>query len=66
MGDKITLKIEERTVHGKKVKNLRKEGLTPGVVYGHGMEPIAVQADAGEVRHQRDGRNAAPQPLGFR
>lgn len=50
MGDKITLKIEERTVHGKKVKNLRKEGLTPGVVYGHGMEPIAVQADAGEVR----------------
>lgn len=50
MGEKISLKIEERTVHGKKVKNLRKEGLTPGVVYGHGMEPIAVQADAGEVR----------------
>ena len=50
MGEKITLKIDERSVHGKKVKNLRKEGLTPGVVYGHGMEPLAVQADAGEVR----------------
>lgn len=50
MGEKISLKIEERKVHGKKVKVLRKEGLTPAVVYGHGMEPMAVQADAGEVR----------------
>lgn len=50
MGDKISLKIDARDVHGKKVKNLRRAGLTPGVVYGHGMEPLAVQADAGEVR----------------
>lgn len=50
MGDKISLKVEERKVFGKKVKDLRRAGLTPGVVYGPGMEPIAVQADAGEVR----------------
>lgn len=50
MGDKVTLKIDAREVHGKKVKQLRKAGLTPGVVYGQGMEPLPIQADAGEVR----------------
>lgn len=50
MGDKVNLKIEAREVHGKKVKNLRRSGLTPGVVYGHGMEPLAIQADSAELR----------------
>lgn len=50
MGDKISLKLDVRDVHGKKVARLRKDGLTPGVVYGHGIEPLAVQADAGELR----------------
>lgn len=50
MGEKISLKIDERMVHGKKVKSLRQSGITPGVVYGHGMQPLAVQAEAGEVR----------------
>lgn len=27
MGDKITLKLSERTVHGKKVRALRREGV---------------------------------------
>ena len=49
MGDKITLKIEAREVHGKKVAQLRKEGLTPAVVYGAGMEPINVQASEKEL-----------------
>lgn len=50
MGDKVSLKIDARDVHGKKVRQLRQSGLTPGVVYGQGMEPLAIQADAGEVR----------------
>lgn len=50
MGEKISLKIDERTVHGKKVRKLRQQGITPAVVYGPGMAPIAVQADASEVR----------------
>lgn len=50
MGDKISLKVDPRDVRGKKVKNLRRSGLTPGVVYGHDMEPLPIQADAGEVR----------------
>lgn len=50
MGEKVSLKIDVREVHGKKVRKLRGQGLVPGVVYGHGMEPLAVQAEAGEVR----------------
>lgn len=49
MGDKITLNIQSRDVHGKKVKYLRREGLVPGVVYGAGMESASIQALAGEV-----------------
>ena len=45
MGDKITLKVSERTVQGKKVRQLRADGIVPGVVYGPGMEPVAVQVD---------------------
>jgi large subunit ribosomal protein L25 len=50
MGDKISLKVDVREVRGKKVGSLRKQGLTPGVVYGPGMEPLSIQADAVEVR----------------
>ena len=43
MGDKVTLKVDERDVHGKKVAKLRREGIVPAVVYGPGIEPISVQ-----------------------
>lgn len=49
MGDKITLKVDERTVHGKKVKQLRRDGIVPAVVYGPGMEPVAIQANQVEL-----------------
>lgn len=32
--DELILMAEPRTVHGKKVKRLRRDGLVPGVVYG--------------------------------
>lgn len=50
MGDKVSLKVEARDIHGKKVRDLRRAGLTPGVVYGQGMEPVLIQADSSEVR----------------
>lgn len=50
MGERITLKIENREVLGKKVAKLRKQGITPGIVYGAGVDATAVQADSGEVR----------------
>jgi large subunit ribosomal protein L25 len=34
MADALTLRAEPRTVFGKKVGRLRREGLVPGVVYG--------------------------------
>ncbi|MCB9820080.1 50S ribosomal protein L25 [Candidatus Nomurabacteria bacterium] len=46
MGNKTTLSLDERKVHGKKVAKLRSEGLVPGVVYGAEMEPISVQVAA--------------------
>lgn len=50
MGDKITLKVEERDVHGKKVAKLRDQGYTPGVVYGPGIDPMSVQVPEGELK----------------
>ncbi len=49
MGDKITLKVHDRNTHGKKVKQLRREGIVPAVVYGPGMEPVSVQVDQVEM-----------------
>ena len=43
MGEKITLKLDQRELHGKKVAKLRKEGIVPGVVYGASTDPISVQ-----------------------
>jgi len=37
------LKVEERKVLGKKVKKLRRDGITPGNVYGKEVKSTAVQ-----------------------
>lgn len=44
MGEKVKLTVEARTVTGKKVAKLRKEGLTPAVVYGSDQEATPVMA----------------------
>lgn len=46
MGDKVILTVEERTVLGKKVRKLRKEGMVPAVVYGPNFDARAVMAPA--------------------
>lgn len=46
MSDKIVLAVEERKVIGKKVRQLRKEGMVPAVVYGHDVEAKSVMAPA--------------------
>lgn len=45
MGDKVNLALDMRTAQGKKAAKLRKQGLVPGIVYGHGFEPIMVQSE---------------------
>lgn len=49
MGDKITLKLAMRELHGKKAKQLRKQGVVPAIVYGPGIDPISVQAPYNDI-----------------
>lgn len=39
-----------RKIIGKKVRFLRREGLTPVHVFGHGIDPIAVQCRTAELK----------------
>jgi large subunit ribosomal protein L25 len=43
--ESIELKATRRTVIGKQVRALRREGKLPGVVYGHRIEPLAIVMD---------------------
>lgn len=40
----ISLKLDERTMLGKKAAHLRREGMIPSVVYGGKNEPMATQS----------------------
>jgi large subunit ribosomal protein L25 len=44
--EKVILKAEKRTVTGKQVSVLRRQGLLPGVIYGYKVESTAIQMDA--------------------
>ncbi|NJM08913.1 50S ribosomal protein L25 [Candidatus Gracilibacteria bacterium] len=46
MADKLLLDVQNRVVIGKKVKDLRKQGLLPVTVYGKGVGPFSVQVEA--------------------
>jgi large subunit ribosomal protein L25 len=54
------LTAEPRTITGKKVASLRREGKVPAVVYGHGHDSQPVQLDAHELEllRRHAGRNA--------
>jgi large subunit ribosomal protein L25 len=54
------LGAEPRTITGKKVAQLRREGKVPAVVYGNGHESQPVQLDAHELEllRRHTGRNA--------
>ena len=47
--EKYELEAQERMVIGKKVKALRREGLLPAIVYGSGIDPIAITLNTKEV-----------------
>lgn len=49
--EQIELKVEKRTLVGKKVKSLRREGVIPAVLYGPKTEPIPIQCDGRELQH---------------
>jgi large subunit ribosomal protein L25 len=59
--ERPTLAAVHREVTGKRVARLRRDGLLPAVVYGHGLESDPVQLDAHEFELLR--RRAGPNAL---
>ncbi len=47
--EKIMLDVSPRTVTGKKVAQLRSDGIVPGTVYGPGIDPVNIQAAQGAL-----------------
>jgi large subunit ribosomal protein L25 len=47
--DKVELKVANREILGKKVKHLRRQGITPVHVFGHGVKSLALQCDTKEL-----------------
>jgi large subunit ribosomal protein L25 len=43
--DEIILKANRRTLIGKQVKAIRREGQLPAVIYGHHIDPISIVMD---------------------
>ena len=48
--DKIELKVTKRDILGKKVRFLRRQGVTPVHLFGHGIESMALQCDTAKLR----------------
>lgn len=49
MAERVTLEAKPRDVVGKKVRQLRRDGWVPAVVYGQ-REPITIQLENGPLR----------------
>jgi len=52
--DEIELKVAKREILGKKVKHLRRQGITPVHLFGHGIESLALQCEAKELERVLD------------
>ncbi|MBN9494266.1 50S ribosomal protein L25 [bacterium] len=46
MADRATITATPRTVLGKKVKQLRQQGILPANIYGRGLDSTAIQVDS--------------------
>lgn len=49
--ERVGLTAEKRTVIGKQVKQLRRQGWVPGVMYGHGFDPVPLRFEKKSLRH---------------
>jgi large subunit ribosomal protein L25 len=49
--EEILLSAEHRSVIGKQVKALRRQGKLPGILYGHSIEPTPILMDLRDATH---------------
>lgn len=52
--EKHQIKVDKRTVVGRKVKHLRKDGFIPSTVYGHKFESMSIQFKTVELEKLYD------------
>jgi large subunit ribosomal protein L25 len=45
------LEVSKRDVTGKKVRFLRRQGIVPANIYGHGIESTAINVDTRSLKH---------------
>jgi len=48
---RLELEVSKREITGKKVRFLRRDGMTPGNIYGHGIDSTPVKVDAKSLKH---------------
>jgi large subunit ribosomal protein L25 len=55
----VSLKLEARADHGRRLREFRRQGRLPGVIYGHNVDPVTVLVDGRDFikAFQRVGRN---------
>jgi len=47
--DKLELELTKRDILGKRVRFLRRQGITPAHLFGHGIESMALQGDTAKI-----------------
>jgi large subunit ribosomal protein L25 len=48
-GQEITIKLTKRTIEGKAVRGLRRDGIVPAVIHDHGKDSIIVMGPFGDI-----------------
>lgn len=46
----LTLEAKKREIFGKKTRFLRRQGITPAHLFGHGLESLALQCDTAKLK----------------
>jgi large subunit ribosomal protein L25 len=48
---RLGLEVSKRDITGKKVRFLRRQGVIPANIYGHGIDSTAINVDARSLKH---------------
>jgi len=48
---RLELEVSKRDITGKKVRFLRRQGIIPANIYGHGIDSTSINVDASSLKH---------------